>query len=225
MSSLQSRYQEVLRLVAQSSAQRSNPHSIQLLAVSKRQPIEAIEELYQYGQRDFGENYVQELIEKSDSLRRKGYLDIRWHFIGHLQSNKVKSLIPHVASIHALESEKTANELAKRWRDSSRSGQLPIFIEVNIDEEATKSGLSISEVPGFAQLISKIPELSLQGLMCIPAINSDPKSSFRRLRELEEKCRPWTRGQLSMGMSQDYPIAIQEGATHVRVGTVLFGPR
>ncbi|MCM2280180.1 MAG: YggS family pyridoxal phosphate-dependent enzyme [Oligoflexia bacterium] len=226
---LATRFQQLLRHVGElhrQSAYAASPLTV--LAVSKTHPIEAIEALYWLGQRDFAENYAQELVEKAKTLEQKGCSGIRWHFIGHLQTNKVKALIPFVHSVHAVDSEKLARELATRWKASSRPGRLPVFLEVNIDRETSKSGLDPDRVPAVAARISELPELELQGLMCIPSAEGsaeDNRAAFGRLRELEIQCRPHTQGKLSMGMSGDYTAAIQEGTTHIRIGTALFGPR
>lgn len=218
---LESRYQATLSRL---------PSSAVLLAVSKGQDASAIEALYRLGHRDFGENYVQELQAKAAELGSR-CPEIRWHFIGHLQTNKVKALAPIVHAVHTVDSEKLARELARRCAESGRSGRLPVFIEVNIDLEASKAGLLPESVPALAQTVAGLEELELQGLMCIPAPLEGPedeprvRAAFQALRALEERCRPWTRGKLSMGMSSDYPLALAEGATHVRVGTALFGPR
>jgi pyridoxal phosphate enzyme (YggS family) len=196
-----------------------------LVAASKTQSIETIEELYQLGHRDFGENYVQELLEKAPELEKRGYRDIRWHFIGHLQTNKVKQLVPFVSCVHTIDSLKLARELSKRWCELGRSMKLPVFIEVNVDEEVSKAGILPAVVREFADSLKNIPNLQIQGLMCIPQYEKDPSESFMALRKLEEDCRPVTQGMLSMGMSNDYEIALQEGATHIRLGTSLFGVR
>lgn len=200
-----------------------------LIAVSKTQPVEAIEALYALGHRDFGENYVQELVRKSEALREKGCADIRWHFIGHLQTNKVKQLLPHLYAIHTIHSDRLAAELAKRWSDLTPSGKLPVFIEVNIDREEGKSGCPPEDARGIALRLSLDPvlsaNLSLQGLMCIP----DPdqpggtRASFQRLKDLGSTIP--SAGQLSMGMSDDFEAALEQGATHIRIGTALFGER
>jgi hypothetical protein len=198
-----------------------------LVAVSKTQGLPAIEELYALGQRDFGENYVQELVEKARALEQGGRCHgIRWHFIGHLQSNKAKLLVPWVHVVHAVDSEKLAKELGRRWKEEAREGRLPVFLEVNIDGEASKAGVlpDPGAVRSLAQAVAAVPELSCEGLMCIPAPGrSGP--AFARMRELEAACHAFTRGRLSMGMTQDYEEAIRAGATHIRVGTALFGPR
>ncbi len=202
--------------------------SVTLIAVSKRQPEDKIEELYRLGQRDFGENYVQELVSKAAELERRGCTDIRWHFIGHLQTNKAKLLIPYVASVHSVDSEKVALALAKAWSTSGRAGKLPVFIEVNISRESSKSGIAPENTETLARSVSQIPELELQGLMCVPAASEDDtqlKQRFSELKALEESLRNVSRRQLSMGMSGDFELAIAQGSTHIRVGTALFGSR
>lgn len=212
-----SRLADVLAKVELALGERAEP--VTLIAVSKTQPVEALEKLYKEGQRDFGENYVQELMEKARWFNEKGYFDVRWHFIGHLQSNKVKQIVSLVHCIHSVDSEKLALEIAKR-----REGEaLPIFIQVNIDQEATKSGVSPQDLTALVERVSQLPTLKVLGLMCIPEPSS--KNAFGRLRELEASCKPHTLGMLSMGMSQDFEEAIRQGSTHVRVGTLLFGPR
>ncbi|OFZ53633.1 MAG: YggS family pyridoxal phosphate enzyme [Bdellovibrionales bacterium RIFOXYC1_FULL_54_43] len=198
-----------------------------LIAVSKMQPISAIEELYRLGHRDFGENYVQELVRKAVEMADRGCSGIRWHMIGHLQTNKVKLLIPHVYCVHTVDSERLALELAKRWKSSSRPGRLPVFIEVNIDDEVGKSGARPGSTAELAAKVAAIPDLDLQGLMCIPDPEHQDSEThpFHLLRKLELTCRPWSKGGLSMGMSDDFEKAIRAGATHIRVGTALFGSR
>lgn len=202
------------------------PAGVTLIAVSKTHPLEAIEELYALGQRDFGENYAQEMIEKAAGLRARGYSEIRWHFIGHLQTNKVKLILPHVHAVHSVDSERLAAELSKRHMASQAATKLSIFLEVNIDGEGSKTGVTPSDAPAIAARISAMPGLQLEGLMCIPTKEgSDHAVPFKALRELERRCRPHTNGKLSMGMTSDFEAAIREGSTHVRVGTALFGPR
>lgn len=224
---LDTRYQEILKRVKAARAPGARPT---LIAVSKKQSLEAIQALYGLGQRDFGESYVQELVAKATALRDRGCTDIRWHFIGHLQTNKVKQLLPHVHAIHTVDSERLARELAKRWLALSPLHKIPVFLEVNIDAEAEKSGVTASEAPALASLLANDTQiaaaLELRGLMCIP----DPDlglesalSAFRRLKELGRalpSCQ-----QLSMGMSDDFELALAEGATHIRVGTAIFGER
>lgn len=231
MSLLITHYQEIVGRISRTVKERklSASSDVTLVAVSKTQSVNVIEELYQLGHRDFGENYVQELKEKALELSSRGCTDIRWHFIGHLQTNKVKTLIPFVHCIHTVDSEKIVLEIVKRWSQSGRKGPLPIFLEVNLDQEPTKSGLEPSQVQELARKIKQLETeggcLDLLGLMCVPSPHLDPRPRFIQLRELEKQCRPFSRGMLSMGMSHDFEIAIEEGATHVRVGSAIFGER
>lgn len=226
MTGMEERYRQVLSRV------RALSPDATLIAVSKTHPAGRIEELYRLGQRDFGENYVQELVEKAGLLRDR-CPGIRWHFIGHLQTNKVKVLVPWVHLVHTVDSERLAAELSKRWRESGRPGRLPVFLELNVDGEATKAGFlasgptSAAELVEVAGRIAGHPELEVMGLMCIPAPSAEgaPQKAFSLLRELEARCRPHTRGALSMGMSSDFEEALRAGATHVRVGTQIFGAR
>ena len=189
-----------------------------LIAVSKTQPPEAIRSLYLAGQRDFGENYAQELVAKAKALR--DLPDLRWHFIGHLQTNKVRAIAPFVHAVHSVDSVRLAGELSRRAGE-----RLPIFLEVNLDGEAGKAGVTPADAPAVSAEIAALPGLELRGLMAIPAPMAVMRPSFARLRALETACRPATRGGLSMGMSGDFEEALREGATHVRVGTALFGAR
>jgi PLP dependent protein len=221
METIEHSYKRILEEINTLSDNKAN-----LLAVSKKQSIEKILELYELGQRDFSENYVQELVEKAQILKEKGHLSIRWHFIGHLQRNKVKVLLPWVSSIHSLDSLRLAEEISKQWVGLNQEIAFPVFIQVNIDEEESKSGLYPKEVFSLAQKLSEFSALDLKGLMCIPSTeNADMRVPFRKLKQLELDCRPYTKGMLSMGMSSDYPVALEEGATHIRVGTALFGTR
>ncbi len=225
--SLESRYREVTARISSARALLpATSRPVTLVAVSKLQSTEAILELYRLGQRDFGENYVQELAQKARELEDRGIGDIRWHFIGHLQTNKVKQLLPLVSMIHSIDSEKLAAEVAKRWRSIGRPGRIPVFIAVNIDEEESKSGVSVMDCRELCEKVATLQEIDLRGLMAIPRPESAQTGiAFKRLRELDLQCRPFTKGELSMGMTQDFEIAIREGATHVRVGSALFGPR
>ncbi len=188
-----------------------------LIVVSKNQPIEKVLALYKLGHRDFGENYVQELVKKAEALKQ--HPEIKWHFIGHLQTNKVKTLLPWVYSIHTVDSFKQAEKLAQELPDKKT---LPIFIQVNIDNEKTKSGVLPDEVLSLAEKIVHLKNLHLLGLMCIP--KPPGAKSFKELKLLEKKCQPFTQGKLSMGMSEDFEQALAEGATHLRIGRAILCP-
>ncbi len=222
---LENNYSRILDQIFEKQKNLNNRQPITLIAVSKKQSIDAIETLYKLGHRDFGENYAQELLTKANELNRRGYSDIRWHFIGHLQTNKVKTVLPYIYALHTLDSERLTLEIVKYWSKLSKKRKIPVFLEVNIDREESKSGMFPENISAFSNYCNQFPELEILGLMSIPSAREDRSSSFIRLRELEKTCRPNTSGMLSMGMSDDFLIAIQEGATHIRVGSALFGPR
>ena len=187
----------------------------------KTKLIEDITHLYQLGQRDFAENYVQELLEKKTQAAKIGLNDIRWHFIGHLQTNKVKSVVKEIDSLHTLDSEKLAKEIQKQLLKINKT--LDCFIEINIDEEPTKAGILASKLPEFLSFIQiSCKQIKIIGLMCIPDPKKDSRAAFKEIKTLSQK---YSIPFLSMGMSADYKTAIEEGSTHIRIGTLLFGPR
>jgi hypothetical protein len=197
------------------------PGDVTIVAVSKTHPASAIREAAAAGATDFGENYAQELATKQAELAIP-----RWHFIGRLQRNKAKLVAGKVALVHAVDSEELAAELAKR------AAQLqPILLAVNLGGEATKGGVTAETAPALAQRIAALANVRLDGLMTMPPPSDDPEASrpvFEALRELRDRIagelgRPLP--VLSMGMSGDYEVAIQCGATHVRIGTAIFGRR
>ena len=218
MSAAYSQIKDQVRQAASDAGR--DPNEITLIAVSKTQSPEAVAQLYALGHRDFGENYVQELVTKAHALQAMGCSDIRWHFIGHLQTNKVKQLIGLVHTIHSVDSLRLAQEISKR----TPSLLVPLLIQVNIDREESKGGALPEETQALAAQIASLPGVSLQGLMTIPSQNN-PEKAFAALRNLELQCRPHTQGKLSMGMSADFSLAIAQGATHIRVGTAIFGKR
>lgn len=200
------------------------PYAVRLIAVSKTQPAEAIREAYALGQRDFGENYLQEALAKQELLKDLG--DIVWHFIGPIQSNKTRLIAENFDWVHAVDRVKTAERL-----DQQRPLDLlplNVCIQVNVSEENSKSGVDLLELPKLAHQISTLERLCLRGLMAIPApidpSDLDPGKPFRCLREAAQTL-PIPIDSLSMGMSDDLEWAIREGATWVRIGTALFGPR
>jgi pyridoxal phosphate enzyme (YggS family) len=214
LKSLADRYSEIVDRLAGFSAT--------LIAVSKTRTADEIEALYRMGHRDFGENYVQELLEKDRVLSSRGIGDIRWHFIGHLQSNKVKVLLPRVALIHSVDSIGVAREISKR-----ALRPMKILLEVNLDAEPSKSGFEPASLTEALKELSMLNNLAISGLMCIPSPNHESvRTPFARLRELRDvNATLLGPGELSMGMSADYPEALQEGSRWIRIGTALFGPR
>ena len=213
-------------LLAEACADAGRAESaVKLLAVSKKQPISAILEAADVGQRDFGENFVQEGLEK---IAASGRNDLIWHFIGHLQTNKTRAVAAHFDWVHTVDRFKVAKRLSTQRPDEL--SDLNICLQVNIDDEPAKSGAQADEVLGLAQSIVELPRIRLRGLMCLPANRSDfeqQRAPFRRLRKLFDELR--NNGidvdTLSMGMTGDYAAAIREGSTIVRIGTAIFGPR
>ena len=201
------------------------PRAVQLLAVSKKQPVSKILDAANAGQRDFGENFVQEGLEKMDQTRDLG---LTWHFIGHLQNNKTRVVAENFDWVHTIDTLKTAKRLSEQRPDSL--SPLNICLQVNIDGEERKSGISIAALPDLAAACAKLPNLNLRGLMCLPAPRTDfseQRIPFATLRLLGEQLRSdgIDTDTLSMGMSGDYRAAVFEGATIVRIGTALFGAR
>jgi len=200
-----------------------DPSDITLIAVSKGHPPERIREAMAAGQVHFGESYAQQLRDKAPLLE-----DLRptWHFIGPLQRNKVKYVVGTAALVHAVDGEALAREISRR----SGGHPTPVLIEVNIAGEPTKHGVTPEETLALCRIVHTLPDLALLGLMCIPPDVDDPEATrpwFRALHELAARGRDedLPLRTLSMGMSDDFEIAIEEGATHVRVGTAIFGPR
>lgn len=203
-------------------------HKSKLLAVSKKKPPSVMRQVYQLGQRDFGENYVQEFLDKYEELKD---LNIHWHFIGHLQRRKVKEIIGKVELIHSLDSIKLAYEINKQAEKKQLKQKL--LIQVNSSKESTKSGFYKENLFDALEEISKLNFLEVKGLMTLPPFYEEPENLrpyFRELKVLmnkinQEKIFPKRLTELSMGMSHDFPIAIQEGSTIIRLGTILFGER
>ncbi len=198
-----------------------------LIAVSKTKPVDLIMEAYDAGIRDFGENRVQELTAKFEEMPK----DIRWHLIGHLQTNKVKYIVDKVFLIHSVDSLKLAEEISKEA--VKRSTTCDILLEVNVADEESKFGLSCEEVADTAAKIAKLPGVRIKGLMTVAPFVDDPEENrpvFRKLKQLSvditsKNIDNVSMDILSMGMSGDYEVAIEEGATYIRVGTSIFGER
>lgn len=204
-----------------------NPEEVTLIAVSKTKPVEMLQEVYNEGIRDFGENYVQELADKIEIMPK----DIRWHMIGHLQRNKVKYLVGKVACIHSVDSLRLAEVINER---SIKLGVVTeIMAEVNIAAEESKFGFTRDEVFDFAEKVSTMEGVKLVGLMTSAPYVNDPEENrqyFREMKSLsvdinEKNINNINITELSMGMTNDYIVAVEEGATHVRVGTAIFGAR
>ena len=203
-------------------------HPVQLLAVSKTHGVDAIAQAIDAGQRAFGENYVQEAVEKIAYFDQvMPQVKLQWHFIGPLQSNKTRDVARYFDWVESIDREKIARRLSQQ-----RSALKPLkcLVEVNIDEQSSKSGVPVSEVRSLLDTIQSLPNLSLQGLMCIPnpqLPEAERINSLKRMRELFEQLRAegYPMNVLSMGMSADMTEAIQAGSTQVRVGSGIFGAR
>ncbi len=226
MSSIAERLARVNERIAAAALDAGRKASdVRLLAVTKTHPIEAIREAYAAGQREFGENYVQELLQKADSLAELG--DIRWHMIGHLQRNKVRQVVRVVSVVHTVDSVRLVEELAKRA--AGLPAPLPLLVEVNVGGEAQKAGCGPAELGAVLDAIEAASALRLSGLMTVPPHTDDPAGArpfFDELVALRETHGGARRlPELSMGMTHDLEHAIAAGATIVRVGTAIFGER
>mmetsp|Transcript_38121 Transcript_38121/g.75601 ORF Transcript_38121/g.75601 Transcript_38121/m.75601 type:complete len:245 (-) Transcript_38121:78-812(-) len=215
------------------ATQAQEPTPVRLVAVSKTKPVEALQEAYDAGQRHFGENYVQEIIEKAPAMAE----DVQWHFIGHLQSNKVSALIkgcPNLACLETIDSEKLARAVDKAWLSAyGKQKKLRVMVQVNSSGEETKNGVEPKETAELCRIIAAECEgLDLAGLMTIGA----PDYSGCRVEDFQSlhQCRAeaaellgvdMAKLELSMGMSSDYENAVREGSTSVRVGSSIFGAR
>ena len=226
MTSISERLQAVKSRLRQAETEAGRAsESVALIAVSKTQPADAIRDAHAAGQCAFGENYLQESLEKMAVLAD---LPLEWHFIGPIQSNKTRPIAENFAWVHGVDRLKIAQRLS-----DARPADMPplnICIEVNVSEEESKGGVEPNEVPALAEAVAQLPGLKLRGLMAIPASTNDialQHQQFRMLRELLESLKQHglALDTLSMGMSEDFPAAIAEGATIVRIGTAIFGPR
>ena len=225
---IRARLDEVRQRV-EASAQRSHraPEEVRIIAVTKTHPLHVIQQAIEAGARDFGENRIQEAEEKIEKL---GHANARWHLIGHLQSNKARRAVQYFDCIHSVDSGALAERLNRLCTDENRD-ELPILIQVDLAGEATKSGVSETELPEVVATIRNCERLRLMGLMTLPPFFENAelvRPYFRRLREIRDALRSQDifkagDGELSMGMSHDYEVATEEGATMVRIGTAIFG--
>jgi PLP dependent protein len=216
------------RIAAAARSAGRNPSSIRLVAVSKTFPIEAIRVAYAAGQRDFGENRVQEALQK---IASGADLEIKWHLLGHLQTNKAKKAAPAFSTIHSVDSLELLQKIDAAAADAGRTPEL--LIQVDLAGEATKFGLTPADVPPLFDAATRCRAARIVGLMTLPPIPESPEDArpwFRRLRELRDRWRaagvpPSMLAELSIGMSGDFEVAIEEGSTMVRIGTAIFGSR
>lgn len=198
------------------------PENVKLIAVSKKKPTEFIEEAYNSGHRDFGENYIQDAIPKI--IKLKHLKDIIWHFIGHLQSNKAKKAIQYFDMIQSVDSKKIAKKIDDACAKINK--KMHVLIEVNIGSEENKSGISKENLVDLLDFITSLNNIKLMGLMCIPPYNENPIPYFEEMKNIyNEYKQKYKLTTLSMGMSNDYETAIKNGANMIRVGTKIFGER
>lgn len=229
MSRITDNIDHVEKKIAEACERAGRPReSVQLIAVSKTKPVPDLMEALNYGHNVFGENKVQEIRDKVEAMGTDG---IHWHMIGHLQANKVKYLIGVVDLIHSVDNDKLAAEIEKQA--AKHDVVMDVLCEVNMAGEETKFGLKPEETMDFVKRISGLPHLKVRGLMTIAPYTEDPESNrvyFKGLRELKDRINAEhipgvDMDTLSMGMTGDYEVAIEEGATLVRVGTGIFGER
>ena len=229
MDSIEQNYSRIKRIIADKAAECGrDPDDIRIIAVSKTQSVQAVENAVKAGVEILGENYIQEAVQKIEALENR---PVSWHFIGHLQSNKAKYAVPAFDLIHTVDRGKLAKELDRQAEKINKVQD--VLIQVNIGEESSKSGAPKENVTSLAKEIGQMNHLSLKGLMCMPPFFDDPEKArpyFRELAELKERINNARipglfLTELSMGMSGDYEVAIEEGATMVRIGTSIFGKR
>ena len=225
MTSISNRLQAILSSIESAKQLAQADQSVQLLAVSKAQTATAIREAYAAGQRQFGENYLQEALDKQAQLSD---LAILWHFIGPIQSNKTQSIAQHFDWVHSVDRLK----IAQRLNDAraNNSPPLQVCVQINISNEASKSGVLVADLQATVAAIAKLPHLQLRGLMAIPAPSQDlsvQRQQFKQVRQCYDNLLAlgYPLDTLSIGMSDDYAVAIEQGATIVRIGSALFGAR
>lgn len=200
-----------------------NESEILLLAVSKKQPIEKIKKMFELGQVNFAENYVQEFLEKKETLNNE---KIKWHMIGPLQTNKVSKIVGEVDLIHSVDNLKLAKSISEKSKEKNVVQK--ILVQINVASESSKSGIDQKNARELISEILKLPHIKVVGLMTMPPLAEKPEESrihFEKLRKIRDDFRDLGLTELSMGTTQDFEVAIEEGATIIRIGEALFGPR
>jgi pyridoxal phosphate enzyme (YggS family) len=227
MSTLEQRYQTVRAHISSACEQaHRSSEAVKLLAVSKTKPAQMVEVLYQLGQRSFGENYLQDAVEKITQLAHLA--DIEWHFIGPIQSNKTRVIAEHFQWVETLDREKIAQRLNDQRPTSAPA--LNVLIQINISREEQKSGIAPEQAEQLAAFIEQLPQLSLRGLMCIPEATQDESKLAAQFDEMQQLLQQLANNHpqctvLSMGMSNDLALAVKHGSSQVRIGTDIFGSR
>jgi pyridoxal phosphate enzyme (YggS family) len=223
--SLAERYRSVLANIEQSAlAAGRSADEVKLIVVSKNHPASLVVELHELGQITFGENRDQEASKKALELRELG-LNLDWHFVGQLQTNKVKSVLSYASTIHSIDRPSLVAELSKQLEKADK--RIDGFIELNLTNDSGRGGVMPSELLALAEQVLQVKRINLLGVMAVAGLGEDPAIEFGRALELSERLQTVApaANQLSMGMSEDYEIAIALGATHIRVGSAITGPR
>ena len=226
MSELVARYQGIVdRVAAAARASSRSPGEITLVVVTKNHPHQLVLDLMELGARDFGENRDQEAAPKAKEVAAKSDQTFNWHFIGQLQTNKVKSVLEYANFLHSLDRSSLLDELQKRTRE--RTVALKVFVQVNLTEDMGRGGVRPQELSAFAERVLESPGLELVGLMGVGGLDIAPEAEFERLASLSQKVQELApeANRLSMGMSGDFEAAISYGATHLRIGTAITGKR
>lgn len=223
--SLAERYRSVLANIERAAADAGREESsVRLIVVSKNHPASLVSELAQLGQKSFGENRDQEASKKAAELDAAG-LELDWHFVGQLQTNKVKSVLEYASTIHSIDRPSLVSELSKQLQKQEK--RIDGFIELNLTDDPGRGGVAPNELLSLAELVLKVEQINLLGVMAVAGLGKDPAEEFERALDLSAQLQTVAAGadQLSMGMSEDYEIAIKLGATHIRVGSAITGPR
>lgn len=222
---LAERYRSVLQTIEQTaqSVGRSK-EDVELIVVSKNHPASLVAELVQLGQRAFGENRDQEASKKAEELKNSGF-DVQWHFVGQLQSNKVKSVLEYASVIHSIDRPSLVTELSKQL--SKQNKQIDGFIELNLTDDLGRGGVAPQDLLTLAEQVLAVQQIKLLGIMAVAGLGKDPAQEFDRAIGLSNQLQTLAPSatKLSIGMSEDFEVAIRLGATHIRVGSAVTGPR
>jgi len=222
---LAERYRSVLQTIEQTAQSVGRAkEDVELIVVSKNHPASLVAELVQLGQEAFGENRDQEASKKADELKNSGF-DVRWHFVGQLQSNKVKSVLEYASVIHSIDRPSLVAELSKQL--SKQNKQIDGFIELNLTYDLGRGGVAPQDLLTLAEQVLAVEQINLLGVMAVAGLGKDPAEEFERAIGLSQQLQTLapTATKLSMGMSEDFEVAIRLGATHIRVGSAITGPR
>ena len=222
---LAERYRSVLQTIEQTAQSVGRAkEDVELIVVSKNHPASLVAELVQLGQEAFGENRDQEASKKAEELKNLGF-DVQWHFVGQLQSNKVKSVLEYASVIHSIDRPSLVAELSKQL--SKQNKKIDGFIELNLTDDLGRGGVAPQDLLNLAEQVLAVEQINLLGVMAVAGLGKDPAEEFERAIGLSQQLQTLapTATKLSMGMSEDFEVAIRLGATHIRVGSAITGPR